>query len=535
VISKSSRNSGSKMKNLTVLAVLTVVLLISARALCQAAGANAEAEQVAIEKECNNATRMHLANPFCPKIAAFLKPANAGDSDAGRGALESPQTNAVPLAQAVIFKNLAAQAATFVQLESQRLDKEQGAPPSADGSTNLVSKPGAPQLLALAVQSGALTQTQNGNTTTVQGNVDQLVRFVGGSPGPLIYSNGGTPFLKNVTVSATLNLSSPSSTSVPLSTSATSGTVPATTASTPTTATKLSSLTARYQFENKYDPKDAKFQQAYAQQLTKLVNEASLAGAFTKYFTDISPPTCNNYSTTDTLADTIRKLDQCLNDTIAEAESQHNVQLSDLAKAAGNLTSAAETNAALYRQAIATAAGVPFTFEYVYNRPQSQPDTHDFRGILAWNAGAGILNVNFAASIYGSQRPANASYGLFRDAQGSFEFDRSFTNSTNSPSWSIAGYCQWQNSPSVIVLNSSSVPSGITLPPNAQSFIMGTKGWLGVVQGKITLKIGTAQFPIAAKWSNKTDLLDKHSFGGQFGLTYDLSQLKQLFGGASGQ
>lgn len=520
------------MKNLTAQAVI-LFLLIGGHAIGQEAGDNKKAEQAAIKNKCNNATRLDLANPFCPVIAAFLKPTSPTDSNAGQIALKKPLTNPVFLAQAVLLKSLVAQVATFVQLESQRLDKQQGAPLSADGSTSLVSKPGAPQLLSLAVQSGALTQTQNGNTTTFQANVDQLVRFIGGSPGPLIYSNSGTPFLKNVSVYATLNMSSPSSTSVPTSGSATSSAIAPTTASTQSTATKLSSLTARYQFVNKYDPKSAKFQDAYAQQLTKLVNEASLAGAFNKYFTDISPPTCDAYSTSDTLSDTIKKLDQCLNDTIAAAESKNNVQLSDLAKAAGNLTSAAQANATLYRQAIATAAGVPFTFEYVYNRPQSQPDTHDFRGILAWNAGAGILNANVAASIYGTQRPANATYGRFRDVQASFEFDRSFTSSPNSPSWSIAGYGQWQSSPSVIILSPSSVPSGITLPSNAQSFITGTKGWLGVVQAKITIKIGSAQLPVAAKWSNKTDLLDKRSFGGQFGLTYDLSQLRQLFGGAS--
>jgi hypothetical protein len=421
--------------NLTIYSLL-LFLSISVRTVCQQADHNNnEAENAAVERGCNSATRMDPANPFCREIAAFLEPTSQNPRSAGQLALQKPLTNPAELAQAVILKSLAAQAGTFVQLESQRLDKQQGAPPSADGSTNLVSKPGAPQILSLAVQSGALTQTQNGNTTTVQANIDQLVRFLGGTPGPIIYSNSGTPILKNVSVYATLNMSSPSSTSVPTSGSATSSSVAPTTASTQSSATKLSSLTARYQFVNKYDPKNAKFQEAYTQQLKNLVPESGPAGAFDKYFTDISPDSCNNYSTSDALSDTIKKLDQCLNDTISQAQSKNNVQLSDLAKAAGNLTSAAEANAALYRQAIATAAGVPFTFEYVYNRPQSQPDTHDFRGVFAWNAGAGILNANVAASIYGSQRPANAAYGMFRDAQGSVEFDRSFTSvtSTRSP------------------------------------------------------------------------------------------------------
>jgi len=47
--------------------------------------------------------------------------------------------------------------------------------------------------------------------------------------------------------------------------------------------------------------------------------------------------------------------------------------------------------------------------------------------------------------------------------------------------------------------------------------------------------VGSAAIPLAGKWSNKTDLLDKSKLGAQFGVSYDFSQLKELIGqGSSG-
>ena len=170
--------------------------------------------------------------------------------------------------------------------------------------------------------------------------------------------------------------------------------------------------------------------------------------------------------------------------------------------------------------------------QYVYNKPVGQPDTHDFRftanGDLSKDAGS-TWTLNAAASLYGSI-PSGAQYGRLKDAQISGEFDRALGSKTTSPSFSLAGYGQYQSKPSVLDITASSVPSGVTLPANAQVFLSGTQGWLGVVQAKVTLHVGTAQIPVAAKWSNKTDLLDKSKLGAQFGVSYDFSQLKQLIG-----
>jgi len=494
------------------------------------------AQQEQVLRSCLKATIATPAYYYCTQIAYFLAPTAAGQRDTGNTALVNPASNTAPLASAIALDSIKAQVASSIQFEAQRLDKQVGAPVSSDGSTNLVSKPGATQLLSLAVESGALTQTQNGNAISLQGNLDQVTRFIIGAQQSLTYATKGTPILQNITVSSSLATNAPSTSSIPVTGSATSAPIATTTATSPSTATKLSSIGARYQFENKYDPKSAQFEAAYKKAITDATSGIAPAtipaGLLRKFFVGVAPCPASNPS--DTLGTVIGNLNNCIDETITSAESSNNVQLADLATVAAAVTKILGANAQAYRQAIATAAGVPFTFEYTYNRPDNQPDTHDFRSILAFNAGSGILNANIAGSIYGSKRPSNASYQQFKDFQVAAEFDRSFSADTpNAPSFSIAAYAQWQPSPSVLTLTSTSVPAGITLPANAQSFIMGTQGWLAVVQGKVTFKVGGAQIPLAVKWSNQTSLLDKSAFGGQFGISYDLSQIKQLIGGGS--
>jgi hypothetical protein len=70
--------------------------------------------------------------------------------------------------------------------------------------------------------------------------------------------------------------------------------------------------------------------------------------------------------------------------------------------------------------------------------------------------------------------------------------------------------------------------TNITLPSNAQ-VLLGTSGWLGVVQGKIVFNLSKGlNIPVAIKWSNKTDLLTGNDIRGQIGLSYDLSALSKV-------
>ncbi len=74
---------------------------------------------------------------------------------------------------------------------------------------------------------------------------------------------------------------------------------------------------------------------------------------------------------------------------------------------------------------------------------------------------------------------------------------------------SVAGYGQYQYDPTVLNVTSGNLVPGtnITLPKNAQ-VLLGTAGWLGIVQGKLVINLTKGlNVPVAIKWSNKTDFV----------------------------
>src|SRR5207302_7765954 len=121
--------------------------------------------------------------------------------------------------------------------------------------------------------------------------------------------------------------------------------------------------------------------------------------------------------------------------------------------------------------------------------------------------------------------------------QISGEFDKPFGGTVADPrgTWSIAGYGQYQYDPTVLKITAGNLVPGtnIALPGDAE-VLLGTAGWLGVVQGKVVINLKKGlTLPVALKWSNKTDLLKGNDVRGQFGLSYDLSALSKLISGNS--
>jgi hypothetical protein len=193
----------------------------------------------------------------------------------------------------------------------------------------------------------------------------------------------------------------------------------------------------------------------------------------------------------------------------------------------------------LWSQIFDNAKGQPLlTFEYAFNRPVSQPETHDFRFILGYtpDGAVGLLSINGAVSIYGGTIPAGAKYGRLHDGQVSAEYDRPITmkGNSNQATLTLAAYWQYQPDPSVLNITAGNLAPGtnIDLPQNAQ-VLLGTAGSLWVTQAKFTIngKSGI-KVPLAVKWSNKTDLLSGNKYGAQVGISYDFSTLSSFFGGS---
>ena len=544
------------MKYTTVLSALLLAASLAPRAISQAPAVDASTASStnldALISACEKESQYSPAFAYCLSMASLLTQ-TPGKINAIPERPEDAKRELVrPMATAAMFTEgySIRQAASLALKESALLLTQIGSPTSSSGATNLVAKPIVTNLISLAIESGALTESQSGNTMTLQTNLDHLFREAFyGSP-KFSYLPEGTPVLENLTVSASFATNSNSNITVPVSGSANSSPVGTNSALYNLSAAKLSSLTVNYQWTNKLT---ARFLRKHAQQygsiglrLDPKVDE-TFTKASEKLANDILVPIPAGCDTKDydALAKDMQgqiqkapapalfspfkdKFNDCFDRTLEGANAKTNVKLD---QDVTTFNQALAAHIAEYRSQLKSQLpGWEFSSQYVYSKPVSQPVTHDVRFIASGKTPVASWTLNAAASFYGSV-PSGAKYSMFKDAQFSGELDRSMGSSVMTPSFSLAGYGQYQYKPSILNLTASSVPSGVTLPPNAQAFIQGTQGWLGVVQAKFTFHLGGAQIPLGIKWSNKTNLLDKTKIGAQFGVSYDLSNLKQLMGG----
>jgi hypothetical protein len=146
------------------------------------------------------------------------------------------------------------------------------------------------------------------------------------------------------------------------------------------------------------------------------------------------------------------------------------------------------------------------------------------------------FTANVAGSIYNSE-PAASIPGAsrLRDVQAGAEADRVLPKIwlVGQTTLSAAYYFQYQSSPSILDVTPGNPIPGITftgLPSDAtQVFVQ--KGNINLAQVKWAIGTGTnLRFPVAFSYSNRTELVAKPDWRGQFGISYDFSSL--LSGGS---
>lgn len=448
-----------------------------------------------------------------------------------------------------------AASAALQELGQGRLDQQLSSPANANGTTSLVSEAGSSTLLSLALDSGVLTRSVNGTTATLSTNGDQIFRLItGNDPDCTVTCTNSTWFenkvLSPINVYGTFDLAQRSNKTVPTTGQASGTTSTAvSSAAIPSGVGKLSGITARYEVLNRFDPRSQKFKDAWNSAITQ--NDALKADvqnivAPTKPIVNILHANATPLETKkeDMLKaaksdPSGKKLADFFANYFADASAKPlqdptlRSQIVEVMKAR-----------ALYRQAwlqaLKQAVGTLFTFEYDYNRPASQPITHDFKLIYAYNfKTTGMVTFNGALSIYATV-PPGANYGRTHYGQVSSEYDRTLSGTASSlqTQFSLAGYWQYQPSPSILNIPAGTVAPGTTIPlPNGTQEFVGTAGSLFVTQAKLTIKgSGGINVPIAVSWSNKTDLLQGSKVGGQVGISYNFSSVAGLFtGGGSGQ
>lgn len=455
----------------------------------------------------------------------------------------TPDSFVAALATDAAFDN------TLSAWEQSRIDKQAGSTATSSGTTDLVSRPSTSELLSLAVQVGALTQTISGNTATLQGNADGVYKALFKAP-VVCFNCTGTPILKNINFSAAFDLSQQTSKTVTTSGPANPSTPPVGTVQLPQSSRQLSSFTARYDIYNPLDPRSKQFKTAWVTAyknhqadfltaakallnsmqtvLAKLPANEQYRNLRTQYLPRIKQ------AATDQNATALAQIfEEFFNEVVKIARAQDPDFDKNISLAVVALAQYSQLN----YQAVQEARGKPqFTFEYTYNRPPNQPDTHAFRLIIGLNPahGAGLFSLNAAGTVYGGTIPTGAAYGRIRDFQISGQFDRILGDDINhKATLSLAGYVQYQFDPSVLNISSGNLAPGtsIVLPGNAQ-VLLGTKGTLGIVQGKVTFNLKSGlNIPVGISWANKTDLLNATDVRGNVGITYDFDSITQLLTG----
>jgi len=478
------------------------------------------------------------------------------------GFVNPSDINARPFVLSAIAKDLALQSAVaslantagLLQAANQlRTDQQLGPTATAAGTTSLVSKAGSSTLMSFGLNTGVLTRTVNGSTATLTANADELFRLITQSDEEVCTSNcteqgfGHKYLLNPLNFGATFALAQSSSSNIPTSGQA-SGTTAnnVSTAAVPSGAGKLTSFTAKYQFLNRFDPRDSKFANQWKTKVQSLAPDAIKAGnsiqaVYEELQKDTNFKAARNTTDQDNLALLYAAADDPSGQELLNAfESlwlrvmQTALNDPDIPALAAKAMQDQTTYRKSWDEAVKSIVGTMISAQYMFNKPLNQPETHDFTLILAQSfKGHGTLTFNGAVSIYQETLPAGAKYGRVHYGQVSGEYNRNVTSVQSAYQWqlNLAGYWQYQPEPSVLNIAAGAVAPGTTIPlPNGTQEFVGTAGSLWVTQGGFTLKgPNGVNIPFAVSWSNKTDLLRGTKIGGQVGISYNFSSIKGLF------
>jgi hypothetical protein len=479
------------------------------------------------------------------------------------GFVNPSDINARPFVLSAIAKGLAlrsaaaslANTAGLLQAANQlRTDQQLGPTANAAGTTSLVAKAGSATLMSLGLNTGVLTRTVNGSTATLTANADELFRLISQSDEEICTSNcteqgfGHKYLLNPLNFVAAFALAQSSSSNIPTSGQASGSTASnVSTASIPSGAGKLTSFTAKYQFLNRFDPRDSKFEQQWTDKVQSLAPDAIKAGnSIQAVYEQLQKDTNFKAALNTTEQDDLALLYAAAHDPSGQQllnvfESlwlrvmQTALNDPDLPALAAKAMQDQTAYRRSWNAAVASIVGTMISAQYTFNKPLNQPQTHDFTLILAQSFKShGTLTFNGAVSIYQGTLPAGAKYGRLHYGQVSSEYNRNVTSVESTYQWqfNLAGYWQYQPEPSVLNIPAGTVVPGTTIPlPNGTQEFAGTAGSLWVTQGGFTLKgPNGVNIPFAVSWSNKTDLLRGTKIGGQVGISYNFSSIKGLFG-----
>jgi hypothetical protein len=443
-------------------------------------------------------------------------------------------------------------------VEQSRLDEQLGAGPNSGGSASAVAKAGLASLLSAAIESGAITQALNGNTATLNGNGDGVLRFLSGrEPFPYcpptltsgssgtakVYKDCGTPVLKDLGFSLSFDMNQ--SATKPVATTPAAGNPQGTppTLSILTSHNQFSGASAKYVFRNPRDVRSKSFQKAWSDYYQANRTKFQQAGnALLDALIPAIAPLSNSkdyeskqeeYATRLRAAsndrNTVERIFQAYLDDVIQVARKVTPKFDGQVRNAVSAYMRYLGNVRPMLQDINTKT--VFSAEWNFERPQGQPDIQHFRMLSTLNPFGpnGTLSVNLAGTIYNSSS-VSAKFGRWRDAQASLQLERRISGDlADYPArFSLAGYFQYMISPGLISFDSGNVAPGTTiLLPKAAAIALAPAGpiWIAEAQIVIKLKSSGAEIPFAITRANRTDLIKATSTRGHIGITYDLDKL----------
>jgi hypothetical protein len=509
--------------------------------------------------------------------------ANNGDDSDLTALLSFDQDTPCLVGLILTTKSAALTAAEVKQIESQirAAFQQNGSSSGTAGSTNLTSKGTAAQLLSLAAEYGALTESTSGSTVTLQGSVGgipaSLEKELGlppcGSPvksmDSVCISNGWINALNRVSYSVGFNTSQTAQSVTGAATSSAS-TSSAQQATFTANGQTLSSVTAKAVIIQAPAANASAVTTAIAKLTSassSVVADQTLQAARKKLAADCEnalsphpvpgkPATPNNIpNKTLTWAKEAYETLKGANTSDAGAFSKAWYGLgSDLIDslehdtvdkncganyASDTISVASSLNAYLasLNSFIEGLRGTPvLSMEYDYNTPASQPSNSTIRLIGQYSKGSWTGTLNAAGSFYDST-PSSAIPGANRvrdfqvAAEASYDFGAGKTPNLvfGNSAASVAYYYQDQTSPAILNVTPGQPVSGITFTglPSTATQVYAARGIINIGQAKFTLNPGNSGFtiPVSVTWSNRTELVTSPAWKGQIGISYSLDSL----------
>ena len=387
-------------------------------------------------------------------------------------------------------------------VETARVDKQLGSGSSASGSTSVTEKGAVPEVLAFAVENGALTKSQSGTTISFKGNpvgiVNSLIANSLPPTGPLSRLAFGLEF--------------------DASRGADESQAPVFEGD----AQQLSAFSVKYEILNHRDPDSDQFQQradrlymqarngsttsTRALNLTLARHESDFTTAMLEPAHRAAFDTWAAAAATALDAAPEEKLMKVLDEQLALLPAQVPFTTEELA----SLDKYVEIYGKLLdsRDALLDLAGqgAVMSIEYVNSRPVDQPTESTFKWLYEWSAIDGRMDVT---------------------ANGSLTFlNGTIPDGTERlKAWAIAGQADFPlgsivRGKTLIFSMSGRAEGTIVQPTNERETI-----WLG--QAKLTFPVKDAgmKLPLSLTVASRTDLIDETVVRGNIGLTFNLDSL----------